>query len=101
MKEKDLKCDTVYYFDFGRSQGGHAYIGRILNDGSSDLGSFLDECGKSYRTKVEANGHGFGGDESARPATKEEIKWLEACEKANEYVAFKDVRLYLIQLIQF
>lgn len=99
MNASELRTDKVYYFDFC-SNGKSKYVGRVRNNGNTGLLSFINDNSKKYYDKNKSNDHGLVTDSSLRLATPMEVRWLEACEKANKFIPFEDIKP-IIRLINY
>ena len=107
MRQHDLKAGKIYYFDFG-DKSEDIYVGHIVEDDSGQLGPFVRECitndhQSEYYNEEECKTHDMSGAfdcGEVRLATEKEIRWLEACEKADDYIPSKDIK-DIIRLINY
>lgn len=92
MKKEDFKKGKIYQSYWGANK--HLItIGRISKNGEDYLSSDIYE-GKAFCSSYSDIRNFNSATKNATPATPDQIKWLEACEKANKFIPFDKVIRY-------
>ncbi len=79
MELEDVEKNKVYYGEYGSTLPGITVI--IRSNGNE-----FRNCAGISTKQTYWKDNNWGATNNIRPATLEEIQWLEACEKANKFI---------------
>lgn len=90
MKKKDLIKDVIYQFYWDGFQD-IIYIGKVYKDGSDILESYM-KIGKEKFFESCVGASINDAIKNCKPATSEQVRWFNACTKANKFIPLNEVK---------